>query len=235
MSSLKSSAVSCLLALAIPLALAAQPRDEVMSYAFTLKHQSAREALAVVWPLLSPRGTVEVQRSGNTLIIRDTAEALPRVVRELRAFDHAPRALRIEIFLVRATRAVVSPPLTQSSLPPELAERLRGMLPFENFEVAAQAQLAGREGEAMTYELGDAFAMSFRLGTVLADKRLKLLDFRLARRTAGRADQSLLHTNLNLSLDQTLTLTLAKRESSPDALMVIITARNGQARTARVP
>ena len=227
--------MSCLLALAIPMALAAQARDEVVTYAFTLKHQSAREALAVVWPLLSPRGTVEVQPSGNTLVIRDTREALPRVVREVRAFDHPPRALSIEIFLVRASRAVVSPPLAHQALPPELAERLRAMLPFENFEVAAQTQITGREGEAMTYELGDAFAMSFRLGTVLAEKRLKLLDFRLARRTAGRADQSLLHTNLNLSLDQTLTLALAKREASPDALMVIITARNGQAKLVRVP
>ena len=48
---------------------------EIAVQVYTFKYQRASEAVAMVYPQLSPRGTVELQPGGNTLVIRDTATA----------------------------------------------------------------------------------------------------------------------------------------------------------------
>ena len=55
--------------------------DEVLVlHAFTLKHQRASDAIPLVHPLLSERGTVELQPGDNTLVIRDSPGALARIL-----------------------------------------------------------------------------------------------------------------------------------------------------------
>jgi hypothetical protein len=194
-------------------------------HAFALKHQRASEAIALVHPLLSPRGTVELQPRGNTLVIRDTQAAIDRILPVLKGFDHPLRPLGIEIFIVRAQRAQTSPRVVVSDLPDGLTERLRQILPYEIFRLQAQARLETREGEPVTFELGDDFEISFRVGTVLDDGRIKLNDFRIDRRSPRKV--GLLHTHLTLWLDQTMSLGLAKSEASREALMVVMTV-NGR-------
>lgn len=77
------------------------------------------------------------------------------------------------------------------------------------------------------YEIGDSFQVGFRLGTALADGRIKLSDFQVvySGRSAKRGEQPLIHTNLNLWLDKTMSLGLAKSESSREALMLVLTLR----------
>jgi hypothetical protein len=204
--------------------------DEVLVlHAFTLKHQRASDAIPLVHPLLSERGTVELQPGDNTLVIRDNAGALARILPILRSFDHAPRPLRVEIMIVRASRSAVSPPLNHSDLPEELTRRLRKLLLYDNYDLEAQAQLQAVEGEAVTYEIGEGYQVVFRLGTVLPDRRVRLADFEISRRSPRRSLE-LLHTNLNLWLDQTMSLGLAKSEGSREALMVVLTLRDGGAK-----
>lgn len=229
----RRSIASFFLILAVASALLAQSPEqgpgpkEVVLRAYTFKHQRASEALSLVYPLLSPRGTVEYQPQGNTLVIRDIDAAIRRIMPVLRGFDHPARPLRLEVIVVRASRSQVSPPLPRSDLPEQLTKRLNNLLKFDVFETQAQAQLAGVEGQWVVYELGPEFRVSFRFGTLLENQRVKLSNFRISRRVEGRPEATLLQANVNLRLDRTTNLGLAKSEESREALMVVLTLRDG--------
>lgn len=205
-----------------------QDPREIVVRAYTFKYQRASEAVMMVYPLLSPRGTVELQPGGNTLVIRDTAEAIRKLMPVLRGYDHPARNLRLEVYVVRASRATVSPQVQHSDLPEELTKRLRSMLAFDSFEKQAQAQLAGTEGQLVGYELGPEYKVSFRFGTLSDDRRVKLSSFRISRHPEGKPETDLLHANLTLSVDHTTCLGLAPTESSPEALMLVLTLRDGE-------
>jgi hypothetical protein len=210
--------------------------DELVLHAYTLRYQQAVEAIPLIQPLLSGRGTLELQPGGNTLVVRDTAAALARIVPVLRGFDHPAMPLRVEILIVKASRVTVSPSYTRSDLPEALTRRLRELLPYDIYEMQAQAQLASQEGQAVAYELGDDYVVSFRLGTLLAAQRIKLANFEISRRAANRKSTApLVHTNLNLCLDQTMSLGLARSEGSRDALIIVVTVRRGDPRPRPEP
>lgn len=203
------------------------PGDLVL-HAYTLKHRKASEALPLVSPLLSQRGTVELQPGTNTLVIRDSIAALSRIVPALRSYDHPARPLTLELYIVRAARS--ASPDVRSDLPAALTRRLSALLQYNVFEVRAQAQLASLEGQSVTYALSSDYEVSFRVGNVQAPGRVKLSDFRISRRDGRTKPQQLLiHTNLSLRLDQTTSLGLARSEMSPEALMVVLTLRQGDA------
>jgi hypothetical protein len=235
----RRSVVSLLWALALTVTVlpaAAQsapgPRD-VVTRAYTFKYQRASEAVVMVYPLLSPKGTVELQPSGNTLVIRDTVTAVQKIMPALRAYDHPSRSLRLEIYVVKASRSTVSPQVQRSDLPEDLTKRLRGLFAYDSFEKQAQAQLAGAEGQWVVYELGPDYKVSFRFGSLTEDRQVKLSSFRIARREEGKAEAVLLHANLMLPIDHTTSLGIASSESSPEALMVVLTLREGDAAAAR--
>lgn len=202
--------------------------DDLVLHAYTLKHRKAAEALTTVSRLLSPRGTVELQPRTNTLVIRDTIAALGQIVPVLRTYDHPARPLTLEIYIVRAARS--ASPEVRSDLPAPLTRRLSSLLSYNVYETKAQALLASLEGQSVTYALSSDYEISFRVGTVQAPGRVKLSDFRISRRNRRAPQpQLLLHTNLSLRLDQTTNLGLAPSENSPEALMVVLTLRHGEA------
>lgn len=210
---------------------------ELVLHAFTLRHRAAAEAIQLVFPMLTKRGTVELQPATNTLVIRDTPAALGQIIPALRRYDRPSRPLSLDIYIVRATRSAVSGAPSQSDLPEPLTRRLRALLPFENFDSQAQARLSSREGEAVTYALGGEYEVSFRLGAIAEGQRVRLSDFRIARRAEERrTGASLIHTNLILPLEQTTSFVLARHEDSHEALMVVLTLREGkQQRPAQQP
>ena len=199
-----------------------EPSEELVLHAYTLEHQPAGEAIALIHPLLSQRGAVEIQPGGNTLVIRDTAQVVERLIRLLKDFDHSARLVRLTVQLVRAGLGVGSAN-GESRLPPALVRRLRELLRYDDYRLLATAELEIREGEEVTYELGDDFAVEFRMGTLLADRRVKLHGFRVARYLGSPNSKRLIHTNLNLWLDKPMILGLARAESSDRALMVVLT------------
>lgn len=207
---------------------------EPQLHAYTLQHRKASDAISLVFPLLSQRGTVELQPATNTLVIRDTQAALGRIIPVLRNYDHPSRPLDLEIYIVRAFKSSVSggPPGVHSDLPDPITRRLRAMLPYDVYEVRAQARLGSREGQAVTYALGGEYEVSFRLGTLLEGQRVRLSDFRILRRTQERRLGSpLIHSNLVLALEQTTSFALTKNEESKEALVVVMTVRHSQRRT----
>ena len=229
----RRSVASLLLLLTLVAALPALPQaaGEIGVWAYTFKYQRPGDALSLVYPLLSPQGAVELQRAGNknTLVIHDTQAAINQIVPVLRSFDHPPRPLRLDVSVVRASRApAVSPQVQRSDLPDWLTKRLHDLLKYDIFEVQAQAQLAGLEGQRVEYELGPEYKVGFRFGTLLQDQRLKLANFRISRRVEGRPEANLLQSTLTIGLDQTISFGLAKSESSREALMLVLTLREDE-------
>jgi hypothetical protein len=207
-----------------PAATPSQGGDLVL-HAYTMRYRQASDAISLIFPLLSQRGTVELQPASNTLVIRDSPAALGRIIPVLRSYDHPSRPLNLDIYIVRAIR---SPGVVRSDLPEALTKRLRALLPYDVYEVEAQAKLASREGQAVTYALGGEYEVSFRLGTLMDRQRVRLSNFRVLRRTEEhRAGSALIHTNLLLTLEQATTFGLARTEQSSEALMIVMTVHYG--------
>jgi hypothetical protein len=121
---------------------------------------------------------------------------------------------------------VVSP-ATPSDLPDDLTKKLRELLRYDHFALLARADLRTWEGEEVIYDLGSGYRVSFRLGTILADRRLKLHGFKVVR-VAGRpgaegSSVEILHAHLTLWVERPLVLALAQNEGSDRALMIILT------------
>jgi len=199
----------------------AEREENLQVYAYTLRHKPAGEALVLIRPLLSRRGTVELQPRNNTLVVRDTLAALGRIVPTLRGYDRPPEDLRVKVMIVRAdSRPVAAPGIEK--LPAGLEDRLRELLRWDYYQVLAQAGLDTREGQSLIHEMGELYGVSFRMGTLLQDERLKLHDFKLWRSGAGAGDY-LLEATLHLWLHKPKVVGLANSESSDHALMVVLT------------
>ncbi len=210
--------------------ISGNPEQTLQVYAYTFQHKDAVEALTLIRPLLSKKGTVELQPEGNTLVLRDTLAALGRILPALRAFDRPPQELRIEIMIVRAgTRPSPRVESGTEHLPGWLEERLRSLLRWDHYALLARSGVDTREGQEVTHELGSLYGLSFRPGTLMAGDRLKLHDFRIWRieGTSGNGaevrGESLLEATLNLWLKKPKVLGLANSESSDRALMVVLT------------
>ena len=212
------------LSLLLPLAAAAQPQPptvRVALHAYAFQHRPAADAVPLVRPLLSSHGSLLIKRDGKTLVVRDTMAGIARVVPMLRSLDRPVIPLDVEVMLVRAERTQVSP-AQESTVPEALARELASILPYDVYLQVAHADLATREGEEVTYEVGAGYTLRFRLGRYEAGG-VKLYDFRVYR--AGREDP-MVHANLLLRLDETYSLGLSKSENSPTALMVVLTCRH---------
>ena len=211
------------LSLLLPAALAvAQPRQaELRLHAYAFQHRQAVDAVPLVRPLLTRRGSLLVKADGKTLVVRDTMGGLARVVPMLHSLDRPVIPLEIDVLLVRAERNLVSPQ-QPSTIPEALATELRSILKYDTYLQVARAELESREGEEVTYEVGAGYALRFRLGRYEAGS-VKLHDFRVYRE--GR-EQPIVHANLLLTLGETYSLGLSKSESSPTALMVVLTCRH---------
>jgi hypothetical protein len=223
----RSVLVALLLAAALPAAAqqAAARSSELALHAYTLRSRSADEAADLVRGMLSDRGTVTVQTDGRTLLVRDTAESLSRIVPVLRELDRPRQALQLEIMVVRAFRNPVSPPL-ESTVPAELASKLRRLLSYDVYQLMARADLPTRQEEEVTYEVGAGFTVRFQVGEVAENGQVKLRDFRLYRRGS---EEPIIRTHLNLFMDKTYTLGFAKSEDNPTALMLVLTCRDRKA------
>lgn len=206
-----------------------QPEQEIVAHVYMLRHQTAGDALGLVRPLLSQRGTVELRPAANTLVMRDTVEALERILPVLVAFDHPPRPVDVELWLVRATGPKVpvspQPPARPSDVPPELLRALADHLPYEHYGLLGSSKVRGAEGERMTFQVAGDYAVRFRLGTVVAEQRVRLNDFEVALLPDTGDAVPLLRSQLNLWLGRTMVLALSAGEGSGTALMVVVRCR----------
>ncbi len=187
--------------------------------AFTLEHQPAGEALEIVRSILSPMGRVEVQGDSNTLVVRDRVDFVDKARKALSRYDHPSRDIS---FTIRLVEASASPEPSEIPLPPHLVSKMKRMLRYEHFEERGHAEVVGREGQHVGYQIGADFRVGFRVGTVLENRRLKLHDFQVYRIGEHHKATPLIHTQLVIRLGQTLIFGLARSEESGEALMVVL-------------
>lgn len=195
---------------------------ELRLLVFSFRNQRAADALSTVRSLLTTRGSVTLDEAANTLAVRDTPAALARVSSAVRAIDHLPRGLWLDLQLIRAVAVKVSPAPPSTGIDAALLDRLRQLFRFESFELLARGRIATREGESVDYEMGDGYRLTFRSGTVLDGRRLKLDEFLMRRSAPAGGPQELLRTVVNLRLDQPLLLGLARDESAERALLLVL-------------
>lgn len=193
--------------------------------AYRLEHQSAGDALPMVQDLLSESGTVQLQSAENTLVVRDTGDIIATVSEFLAAFDHPRRELGIELHLVEAgsLRPGEPPP---APLPGEVGQRLTRLLRYEAYRLLGTSRWSEIEGRSVKGRVAGRFQASFRVGTVLPDGSVRLHGFKLWSEE-GENLVELVHTHLNLSLDRPLVLGLVRDENSNEALMMVVTCREG--------
>jgi hypothetical protein len=195
-------------------------------HAHQLQHQPAREALPLVEPMLSPRGSLELRAQSNTLVVRDHASIVEAVRAALRQFDHPPIDLVLDLYILSVSRreGALPPGADVSDLPPALVEGLGSMTRFNEYRLLAEGQLLTREGQPISYDLGDRYAVSFQVGTVLGARRLKLRGFEVRSRN-GALSEALVATDINLTLRRMFVLGLMASESADRGLAVAVTCR----------
>ncbi|MCB1058490.1 MAG: hypothetical protein KDD11_23550, partial [Acidobacteria bacterium] len=116
----------------------------VILYAHTLENQPAVEALPLVYPLLSDRGTVELKPKENTLVVRDIEANTRRIAQVLSDYDHPRRPVVVEVQLVRATAEPFSPTQVSEEVPKRLLARLETLLPYHSYQLLAGTRLDSR-------------------------------------------------------------------------------------------
>lgn len=197
-------------------------------YAYTLRHQPARDAIDVVRRMLSPDGKITLRPGSRTLEIRDTPEILRQIGSFLRGFDHEPLTLGLELLVVQAINPPVSPqPRDSPEIPRALISEWRKFRPFQSYQLLARAELEPRENEHVTYEMADGYRVSFRLGTLLANRRIKLYGLRLSQvPKSGQPEKVLIHATLNPWVGKPTTLGIPQSEDDRSALMLVVVCRS---------
>ena len=196
----------------LPAQKSESPPPELRTHVISFEHQPAEEAIELVLPMLSPRGSVEIRPGGNTLVVRDTIDSLSEMMPLLVSLDHPSQEVEVSVWLLRAEGSQVSPPVPPTSslgsLPKAVLENLKNHLPFRHYEVLAQNRVEVPEGEEAVLDLQGDFEVRFRLGTVVAEKRLRLHGFEVRRGGRGAGDP-LLKSHLNVWLDRPAAVALS--------------------------
>lgn len=189
---------------------------------FSLERQSVFEALTVVRPLLSVQGSVELDPAHNTISVRDNLAALSRVATAIRAFDRESQPVHIDVSLILAEAAKISPKRPDTGIAPDLLARLQQLLRFNNFSLLAHSRIASREGEAVVYEMAQGYRLNFELGSAADGKRIRLAGFRMVRALPGQPEHELVRSVVHLGIDQPLILGLTRDEGADRALMLVL-------------
>ncbi|MDE2923584.1 MAG: hypothetical protein OYL92_05755 [Acidobacteriota bacterium] len=203
---------------------AQQEAETQIRHAFTLQHQRADDALEWMQSEMSAQGTIELQRATNTLVLRDRSSVLEHLLALLRDFDHPRRQIEFEIFILEASRRGSGDP--RSELPAQLTDELGNWLAFTSYRLLGEGQFEATEGENVRYELGTEFRLSFRVGTVLLDRRLKLYGVEIERSRSAVLDERVFNGHLNVWVGKPLVLALPYRGSDASGLVVAVTVRS---------
>ena len=228
---LRASAFAFLL-LGGPAAMAASstsPDPDVVRV-FTLRHRKAEEALLVVRPLLTARGSLVLQPAHNSLTVRDAGRAVERAAIALETFDVPPRAFSVSVALFRAT----SEPSARTS-PTPVTEQLRGvgarlrkLFSFTDYTPLDEVVLQSLEGESVSWNLRGSYRVEFRLesgpgGEVIRLRSLVLS--RVRRDEKGRETlRDVARTSINLKPKEPFVIGVGREEGGVAALFLVLSA-----------
>ena len=231
MAGLLRVAAFAVLLLAVPATSTPTPSQEPdVVRVFTLQHRKAEEAFLLLRPLLTPRGSVVLHPSQNTLTVRDTEQVVKRAARAVEAFDVPPRGFSVSVALLRATtepgpRTAPTPVAEQIR---GVGARLRKLFNFTEYTPLDEVVLQGLEGDPVSWSLGGSYRIDFLLeagsgGDVVRLRNLVLS--RVRRDEKGRETvRDVARTSINLRMREPFVLGVGREEGGAAAIFLVLSA-----------
>ncbi|HWW61491.1 MAG TPA: secretin N-terminal domain-containing protein [Thermoanaerobaculia bacterium] len=226
---MKNAVVLALTFLLLATAAMAEPSDagkKLLARTFTFKHKDADKAAALIKPLMTAEGSINLQPATNSFVVTDRPDVMKTISAKLAEFDVPPQQFRLVVRLVAASRVdPKSAPRVKDELK-DVAEKL-AMMRFNAFDDLGERTVEGKEGDPGLLEMESGYRADFRFGEYDQNSdTIKVSDFRVARLGGAAGDEvvPLLKTTLNLKLGQTVILGATKTQSQR-ALMIVVAAR----------
>ena len=199
---------------------------------FTVRFKDVNDVYLLIEPLLSARGSVQMQPRLKTLAVTDEPETLAKIETMIQSYDLPPKNVEVALQLILATTA---------EKPPEsISPRIRGVIQklneistrWSDYRLLGSATLTSMEGDRASVEMGEDYRVSFAVDYVSDEQKMvRFKRFTLDRRERPRGPEStqenytrVLDTALNLKEDKLYIFGASKMESSNRALFMTITA-----------
>jgi len=207
-------------------------RSHLPTQLFTVRFKDVNDVYLLIEPLLSQRGSVQMQPRLKTLAVTDDGETLKKVEAMIQSYDLPPKSVAVALQLILAT-AAEKPPET-------ISPRIRGVIQklneistkWSDYRLLGSVTVPCTEGEKASAELGEDYRISFAVD--YASNEQKLVRFKrlvLDRRDRSRDAESseatytrVLDTALNLKEDKLYIFGASKMEGSSRALFMTISA-----------
>lgn len=208
------------------------PATEIVVRVFALKYRAPGDALTVVRPVLTEKGSVIVQPKGNVLTVRDSAAAVERAARTIALWDVPPRSIDLRITLLRAAVEArpgpgIAPMSTAEGDLEGIGDRLRQLFRFTSYSRLDTVLVKGAEGQTVASALGGDYRIEFQIEGAedLRQVRLRGLAFHRVRPVPGPGvnvpSGDILRTTLNVPVGQPFILAVGRDEAATGALVLV--------------
>ena len=198
---------------------------------FAVRFKDVNDVYLLIEPLLSARGSVQMQPRLKTLAVTDDEETLKKIEAMIQSYDLPPKNVDVALQLILATT---------EKQPEKISPRIRGVIEklneistrWSEYRLLGSTTITASEGDKASVEMGEDYRISFAVDYVSDEQRLvRFKRLTLDRRDASRDPEAngetysrVLDTAFSLKEDKLLVLGATKLESSNRALFMTITA-----------
>ncbi len=215
--------------------LAAPASAEKQVQVFTIHFHSKAEAWQVVEPLLSPDGSITLQRDSNSISVQDDVAVLQRIAAALAEWDVAPPNYVIRVRMLIGT---TTPPTSGKAAPliSGIGQDLQKVFHFTSYREVDTLQVTAADGGGVEASLGGRYHIRFTVrGVPQDDRRIQLVGLELSRKMNGGGQgggevlRSILKSNVSLGIGQTFVLGAARSEDANQGLVLVLWAQREDA------
>ena len=198
---------------------------------FTVRFKDVNDVYLLIEPLLSAKGSVQMQPRLKTLTVTDDEATLRKIGELIRGYDLPPKNVAVAFQLILASA---------SKAPEKISPQIRGVIEklnelstrWSDYRLLGSATITASEGEKASVEVGEDYRISFAVDYASDDQKLvRFKRFTLDRREAPKGPENpegtyarVLDTALNLKDDKLYIFGASKMESSNRALFMSIKA-----------
>ena len=208
------------------------PSPRLPTQLFTVRFKDVNDVYLLIEPLLSARGSVQMQPRLRTLAVTDDEVTLKKIETMIQSYDLPPKNVEVALQLILAT--------TADKPPDTISPRIRGVIQklneistrWSDYRLLGSATVTSSEGDRASVEMGEDYRISFAVDYVSDEQKMvRFKRFTLDRREKPREPESegesytrVLDTALNLKEDKLYIFGASKMESSNRALFMTVTA-----------
>jgi hypothetical protein len=204
--------------------------QEPQVQAFRLHYHSPAEAAALVGPLLSANGSLLLQPSAETIVVRDRPDIVTRVAATLRAWDVQPAGFSVDLSLLRASATAAGLALTPG-IDQQVLAGLRNLFGFRSFVLIDSLVIRATDSTPVETAAGSRYLVSFvPRWSPDGTNRVILSAFELGRRDPLPSGIETVRPimrrgTVNVRFDQTSVISIARSEEAREALVLVLRAR----------